>query len=98
TTYLFLGQRSKRFSAGSGEFPVLARPFFSINTGTENGILLASPGIASGAALVDAPSHFWSQELNLRCNLAQNCNHRLDAILGFRYMELQEGLGIEAVV
>src|SRR5262249_26491544 len=27
-------------------------------------------------------------------NLVQNCNHRLDAILGFRYMELQEGLQI----
>jgi len=94
TTYLFLGQRSKRFTATSADFPVLTRPFFSINSGTESGVLLASPGLASSAGFIDAPSRFWDLEMNLRCNLWQSCNKRLDAYLGFRYMELQEGLNI----
>ena len=33
--YFFIGPRSFGFNANSGQFPVLARPFFNVNSGIE---------------------------------------------------------------
>jgi hypothetical protein len=93
-TFLFLGQRSFSFAANSSMFPLLARPFFNLNTGTEFREVATTPGISVGQVAVDNPSRLWGGELNLRCNLCCGCWGRLDLLGGFRYLELDEGLNI----
>jgi hypothetical protein len=90
----FLGQRSVRFSANSNQFPVLARPFFNLNSGTEFSELTASPGLFTGNIAVNSHSRLWRAEANLRGNLCQSCCYRLDLLAGFRYVQLDEGVAI----
>jgi hypothetical protein len=93
--YFFLGQRAVKFSANSNDFPVLARPFFDLNAGSENSLIIASPGLGiPGSITIRAPSEFWGTELDYRCNLWRGCHSRLDLLAGFRYLELKEGLDI----
>ena len=93
-TFFFLSSDTIHFAATSDRFPVLARPFFNINTGTEFSEVLASPGLARGAVAVSEPMEFWGIELNARKPLLCDCNWRLDLLAGFRYLELNEGLHI----
>src|SRR5581483_9994884 len=44
----FLGRQSGSFNANSAQFPVLARPFFNLNTGMQDRELTATPGILPG--------------------------------------------------
>jgi hypothetical protein len=90
----FIGQRSFRFSANSSQFPVLARPFFSLNTMSESAQEATTPGRSSGSVSVDSPSRLWGAEIDLRCNLCCGCGTRLDFLAGPRYVQLDEGLHI----
>src|SRR5262249_37007076 len=51
----FLGQGSKDFNANSSQFPVLARPFFDLQTGMPSVQQVAFPTRASGSVQVQAP-------------------------------------------
>jgi hypothetical protein len=99
STYFFLGQRAVHFSANSNTFPILARPFFNLNTGMEFREELARPGVATGTITVDLPSRLWGAELNARCSLCcgSDCcgfHYRVGLIGGLRYLDLQEGLTV----
>lgn len=94
TTWFFLGERSDTFFAGSNQFPVLARPFFRVDTGQEFAQLVAFPGIGAGTLSIDAPSYLWGGEVNMRCELCSPRFSRLDAIGGFRFLNFSEGLFI----
>ncbi len=98
-TYFFLGDRSIRFLASSAAFPVLARPFFNLNAGTEFSEVSTSPGLATGTVSVTSPTELWGFETNLRkqlCCGGDGClrSYRVDLIGGFRYLELEEGLHV----
>jgi hypothetical protein len=90
----FLGQRSFRFTGNSSQFPVLARPFFNANTGMEFAQEATSPGLSTGSVSIGGPSSLWGAEIDLRCNLCETCNSRLDFLAGPRYLQLDEGLQI----
>lgn len=94
STTFFLGQRGPQFLVGSGTYPLLTRPFFKLNDGTESGELATIPGISVGSVRIDAPSRLWGTELNLRCNWCCGCWGRLDWLSGVRYLDLDEGLHI----
>jgi hypothetical protein len=87
----FLGQRSIFFNSA---LPVLARPFFNIATGQESSEVTALPGTATGSIAIEAPSRLWGAEVDLRHNLCCGCWYRVDGLLGFRYLDLKEGLHI----
>ena len=93
-SYFFLGDRSVNFRANSDQFPVLARPFFNLNAGTEFSQLTASPGLSTGRIDVNSSSRLWGAEGNFRRNLCCGCDYRLDGLFGFRYLELDESLTI----
>jgi hypothetical protein len=103
-SYFFLGQNTSRFSATSPNPMVIARPFIArLPDGTlmENAQLVASPGInsgdlfaASGTLRIDAPTQFWGAEANLRRTVCCGCNYKLDVLVGYRYLNLSEGLHI----
>jgi hypothetical protein len=92
----FLAQHTGHFVANSAALGgVLARPFIDVSNNNQISTeLTALPGLASGSVRVDLPSQLWGAEANLRHNLLCGCNYRVDALAGFRYLDLQEGLRI----
>jgi hypothetical protein len=91
-----LGEGSANFVAGPGAagLPVLARPFFNLSTLTPSAEVASDLSRNLGSVRVDAPSHLWGAELDLRRNLCSGCCWRLDLLGGFRYVRLDEGLHI----
>src|SRR5262245_37421473 len=101
-SYFFLGQGSQNFLATSDQFPVLARPFFNVNTGTQDRQLTASPGTSpgdifnlTGQISVRMPTFLQGAELNLKRRCLETCNLEVNGLVGFRYLNLQEGLVIQ---
>jgi hypothetical protein len=94
TNFLFLAERTNHFGAGSDQFPVLARPFFNLNAGTEFTQVTTSPGLAVGRIDVNNASRLWGGEVNVRREWCCGCWYNVDCLLGFRYLELNEKLEI----
>lgn len=103
--YFFLGEKSIHFGANSGQFPVLARPFFNQNFMVEDAEFTAFPGSGRGRVDVSSDSRLWGGEANLRCRLCcdSSCcdccgccpmHYHLDLLGGFRYLDLTESLSI----
>lgn len=90
----FLVPKEQNFVANSGMFPVLGRPFFNVNTNAQFSELVALPGVTTGSAVINAPSKLWGTEANLLCNLCCSDCWRVNALAGFRYLDLQESLTI----
>jgi hypothetical protein len=93
-SYFFLGDHTQRFSASSGAFPLLARPFFRENTGSEFSEIVTRPDLSTGRVTIEAPTQLWGAEANVRHPLCCGCSYRLDGLAGFRYLDLTEGLHI----
>jgi hypothetical protein len=95
--YFFLASRGRNFgAAGTGDpgTSVLARPFFNTNTGMEDAEIVAAPGIASGHLSVNTSSRLQGAQGNVLCNLCCGCGYRVDLLGGFRYLGLNEGVGV----
>jgi hypothetical protein len=73
---------------------VISRPFFNAITGAEDAQLVSAPGTQTGTVGVNLSSRLQGAELNGVCNLWSGCSGRVDLLAGFRYLELNEGLGI----
>jgi hypothetical protein len=93
-TGFFLGPRSDRFTTSSAMFPVIARPFFSLNEGIERVEFTAIPGQSSGTLRINAPSQLWGMEANFRCPWCCGCDYRIDMLAGFRFLSLKEQIEI----
>jgi hypothetical protein len=88
----FLGTQTTNFSASSGQFPVLTRPFFNVNSGQPFSDMVTYPGVATGSAIIHAPSTLWGFDTNLRSQLFSGCNWEINGLAGFRYLYLGESL------
>jgi hypothetical protein len=100
-SYFFLGRKNDNFVADSSQFPVLARPFFNINTGMPDRELTATPGIVPGdlfmlrgSIKVNNFSDLQGAELNVRRLLCDDCKYSLSGFAGFRFLDLHEALNI----
>jgi hypothetical protein len=97
-----LPQRSRTLGATSDQFPLLARPFFTINPGPnfgESTEIIARMNQATGAVAVNTASSLWGIEANLRRQLGCGClfgdwSYRVEALAGFRYLQLEDSLEI----
>jgi len=106
--YFGFGQQSEMFDSTSSGSPILARPFYNNNTGLQDSELVAFPGLLSGRVTVEATSQLTSAAVRFRhilcCSSKAACSpwdcgpipaqSRIDATLGWRYMQLDEGLSI----
>jgi hypothetical protein len=90
----FLTGGATRFSASSANNPVLARPFFNVNTGTQFSELVASPGISTGTITVNSPNSLWGLNTNWLCKVCCGCDWRVSALGGFRYLNFSESLTV----
>jgi hypothetical protein len=99
----FLGRRSDGFSAASGAngLPTLILPFNSVTPGQtgETGRVLAGPfGTATlvGGVGISSSSQLWGSDADLLYCLHRGEFGHIDAIGGFKYLGLDEGLSIAA--
>ncbi len=96
-SYFFLAAQTRAFDAGGTGAPgslVVARPFFNALTGRADSEVVAAPGAVAGVVGVAASSLLQGCDVNTVCNLSCSGHYRLDALAGFRYLDLNEGLGI----
>jgi hypothetical protein len=106
--YFGFGQQTESFDQNSTGSPILARPFYNNVTGLQDSELVAFPNLLSGRVQVDAESQLASAAVRFRHILccSNACGYstlacapvqaqsRFDATLGWRYMQLREGLTI----
>jgi hypothetical protein len=92
--FFFLGQQTTHETVASNGIPVLARPFFNASTGMEDSELIAFPNVLSGGAIVTQMTRLLGAEANLRSNLCRGCCTNVDFLAGFRFIALDEDLGI----
>ncbi len=102
--YFGLGGDNVNFLRQSTGNPLLARPFFNVQTGQNDSELVAFPGIASGSFQMDASSNLTGIAARVRRRFAcGNCEtysdlcgtcvptmSRFDATLGWRHLFLKE--------
>lgn len=100
-SYFFLGRRTNHFGATSATTPVLGRPFINADTGLPDRELTTTPGVLPGdfaqlrgGIFVDNFSSFQGAEANLRRALCCGCDYRIGGLVGFRWLDLHEGLTI----
>ncbi len=94
----FLTGGAARFTASSADHPVLARPFFNVNTGTQFSELVASPGISTGSVSVNSPTSLWGLNTDWLCKVCCGCDWRVSALGGFRYLNFTESLTITEAI
>jgi hypothetical protein len=105
--YFGLGQDTFDFQRQSNGDQILARPFFNVLTGRQDSELVAFPGLINGSIDVQGSSELHSAGARLRLNLDRqgtgSCGSsysgagcgdgtRLDLLVGYRFLELDEGL------
>jgi hypothetical protein len=86
---------SSNFSAASNGSPILARPFFNVQTGLEDSLLIAFPGTVKGSVSASLSStDLEGAGVDLRANVCCGCCYRVDVLGGYRFLHLHEGFGL----
>jgi len=94
-SFFGLESRSRNFDAASSGNPILVRPFFNTDTGKNDNLLVAYPGIVAGSFHASVTSsNLWGGEVLYRHNLCCGCCYRVDLLAGYRFLHLNEGLDI----
>ncbi|MDI9446783.1 MAG: BBP7 family outer membrane beta-barrel protein [Planctomycetota bacterium] len=94
-TYFFLSEKTSDFNAASGSNPILARPFFNVETSLQDSLLVAFPNLATNAHVdVALSNELQSFELLSRDAIFQQHGRRVDLLLGYRYSRFAETLAI----
>lgn len=94
-TFFFLGGQSASFGDSSNGIPVLARPFFNVNSGREDAFLVAYPGRQSGAIVGTISTRLWGADADLRGMLFRGACYQVNLLGGFRFLDLHDSLGIK---
>jgi hypothetical protein len=79
---------------GSPGSPVITRPFFNANTGTQDADPVNLPGIQSGALTVYAPTRMYGADANLRWTpfLSRATGTAFTFLAGYRFLSLDDKL------
>lgn len=97
-TFFFLARNGADFNASSNSTSLLARPFTNGNTGQQFSELVAFPGQAVGNFHADYNTAVYGADANLRRFLIGGPCNRLDALAGFKFMNLNESLTLRETV
>jgi hypothetical protein len=95
--YVFVGGRALGQTFASPGSPILAVPFFNVNTGAQDSSVVTYPGIMSGSVSVAASTFMQGAEANFTKALWQSESLRVEALGGFRWLNLTESLSMESV-
>ena len=75
--------------------PVITRPFFNVVNQAQSAFADALPGFLAGGIAIDAKSEIFGSELNTHYNFYSSNCLRAGALIGFRYLHLDESLTIQ---
>lgn len=93
--YLFPTEIQYRAQSDPNGSPLLTRPVVNAITGTEQAFFVAFPDTASGGIVVDSRSELFGAEINGRCHALWGRRVHSEALIGFRYLRLEERLRIQ---
>lgn len=95
--YFFLGQTNDSFSASSDGSGILARPFFSVESGAvgPNAELVAFPGILAGNISVNASSEMQGFGVVAYQVISRSNCRQIRLFAGYNYNQLDESLHIQ---
>jgi hypothetical protein len=106
-SYFFLGPNTTNKTFTCVDAPVLARPFIDVNPGVPNPFganavafgspnseLVCFPGVLNGTVNIDASTYLYGFDANFRRNLLCTCDYRVDGLVGYRYLNLQDKVTI----
>jgi hypothetical protein len=94
-SYLGLGDHKNSFDASSQGDPILARPFFNVNTALQDSGLVAFPNVVTGNLHVADTTDFQSAEFLLRTTWFRQGSRHIDFLIGYRYVRLDDDLQID---
>ncbi len=94
-TFLFLGDAQQGYYNNSNGSPILARPFVNANSGAQDAVLVALPGIVTGNIDVTSSSKIYGNEVNLRRALYIDGCRRVDLLAGYRFFQMSEQLRVD---
>lgn len=103
-----LSSESESFTGNTNGYPVLARPFFNILTGAEDSQIVSYPNFATGSLNAVVTSELVGGGFHLRrqtnsstgcgrgllCDGCEAYHSRTDALFGYRYVQLEESIGV----
>ncbi|HWG44637.1 MAG TPA: BBP7 family outer membrane beta-barrel protein [Gemmataceae bacterium] len=96
-TFFFLGSQSVDFGDISQGIPLLARPYYNVNSHREAAFPVAFPGQQSGSIIGAASSHLWGGDTNLRGMLCRGPSYQVSLLGGFRFLNLSDSLRMKEV-
>ena len=93
--YLGLGRITQQYQFGSDGTPIIARPFFNVETGLQDSVQIAYPDVSQGTFNVVATDDFQTLEVLLRRAMYRSCNSRVDLLAGYRFARLDDSLSLD---
>jgi len=96
--YFFLGSRTFKATingVGNQRVQSLGLPYTDSTTGREEAFPVVMPGVATGAVFVTTTTRLQGAEANGVANLFDVVGFRLNGMLGYRFLQVHEGLTIE---
>jgi Putative beta barrel porin-7 (BBP7) len=93
TRFMSVAQRSVGFV--DDQSSTLTRPFFDLATGLASGVVVATPGLATGSLFGTASESWWGLEANVWQTLHRDwpgTTFSVEGMLGLRYLDLSDGI------
>ncbi len=100
-TGFLLDRGTTSFAAGSDALgnPPIYLPVFRSELGREGSFIISDPlRVLSGSVGIDSTSRLWGAEANGYLNLSRRPGLSVDALVGFRYLDLEERLSLGALL
>ncbi len=94
-TFFFLGGQSAGFGDSSNGDPVLARPFFNVNSNHQDAFLVSYPGLQAGNVVGALSTRLWGADLDLRGMLFRGASYQVNLLGGFRFLDLHDSLSLK---
>jgi hypothetical protein len=82
------------FSSDSTGSPFISRPVFNTLSGDERSYRTSTPGLIAGSTAIEARQQIFGFEANARYNVKLTPYLDVDALIGYRRMQLEEDLTI----
>ncbi len=93
-SYLQLSRKTDYFSTNGVSQPILARPFFNVETGQQDSQIINYPGLQSGSFYSTSSTELQAAEFLVRKNLNHQPDFDINVMAGYRYQQLEDHLGI----
>lgn len=96
--FWMLGRDSGSHDFDSATHPVLAVPFFNVDLGTNDTLLVAYPGLREGSIDVNSSSEVFGGDLFAKFLFSRNQCSRIDLFTGYQFGRINDELSMQSLV